>query len=1064
MRVTPLNAGEIREAIEGPAKLVGLKFEEGIVEALINDVLGEAAALPLLQFTLLKLWEARDRNRVTWTAYRRLGGGRQALSNSADAFYRQLIPEDQVTARRILLRLVRPGEGLEVTSNRLQRGRLYYKAEARDRIDRVLDKLIQARLVHRTPGETNADDQIEVAHEALVRNWPTLIAWLEEERQHIRDRNRLTVAAEQWQLRGRDGSALWRGALLEEAAHYADLNELETEFITASKAVVAAAAAAERLAHERELESMRKLAAAEKQRAETETQRAEEQTLSASRLRRFNRLLTGVGALALLAAAFACLAALAAAFFGVQARQNAASAQAASTQAVAQRGIAVDERDRADAQAKLALARQLAAQSAAVAGHQLDLALLLGLEANRITDTVETRGSLLNALGLSSQLAARLGDHDGTVAGVAFSPDGTLLASASYDQNIILWDANGDHPVSRNPTACGCPVTSVAFSSDNKILAAGSDKQVFLLSNLNSSTPNKIILKDYPNWVETVAFSPDGKTVAGAGDDSSIYLWDVASQKVLGKPLTGHKNQVWSIAFSPDGTMLASGGQDGTIRLRDVASGQQLDAPLASQKKAVYSVAFSPDGTLMASGGGDNQVWLWDVAKRQAAGDPLALHTAGVYSLAFSPDGKSLASGSEDTTIALWDVATHALLGQPLIGHTGRVTTLAFSPDGKRLASGSADNQVILWDVIARSPLRQVISGGNGLGLSVGFRPGAPQPILAASGDGKIVTWDLTATPPASQTLAGHTAAVAPIVFSSDGAWLASNSCAQGSGAVCTQGEIFLWDLTADPPVIKQRVDGSANGASGMAFTADSKRLVAANLDNAIVIWDVASGQALGDPIARYQAPVDSLALSPDGKWLVVGRHESNSGKIAGTLDLWDLSANPPKLSQTVDQAHSSAILTLAFSPDSQRLASAGGDRKIVIWDVSPAGNIKSIQNLFGHVRAINSVTFSPDGKLLASGSDDKAVILWDLASGSLIGRPYSGHAGPVKGVAFSPDGHWLSSGGADGTVNVWNLDLSAWTAQACQQAARNLSLAEWAQYFGGAVYHKTCDQWPAGN
>ncbi len=1063
VRVTPLNAAEIREAIEGPANLVGLKFEEGMVEALINDVLGEPAALPLLQFTLLKLWEARDRNRVTWTAYRRLGGGRQALSNSADAFYRQLLPEEQMTARRILLRLVRPGEGLEVTSNRIQRGRLYYKAEARDRIDRVLDKLIQARLLHRTPGETNADDQIEVAHEALVRNWPTLIAWLEEERQHIRERNRLTTAAEQWQLRGRDPSALWRGALLEEAAHYTDRNELESEFIAAGQAVVAAAAAAERAAHERELDAARKLAAAEKR-------RAEEQAQSASRLRRFNRLLTGLGVIALLAAAFACVFALAAAFFGFQsgqnattAQKNAAAAQAASTQAVTEKGIAEGERDRADAQAQLALARQLSAQSVALSNYQLDLALLLGLEANRITDTVATRSSLLNALSLSSQLEARLGDHAGTVAGVAFSPKESLLASASYDRSIILWDANGDHFVSRNPTDCGCPVTSVAFSPDGKILAAGSDKQVFLLSNLNSSTPSKITLTDYPNWVRTVAFSPDGKTVAAAGDDSSIYLWDLASQKLLGSPLSGHKQLIWSIAFSPDGTMLASGSQDGTIRLWDVASGRQLGGPVASQTDPVLSVAFSPDGAILATGGGDNMIWLWNVASRKAIGDPLANHSAPVRSVAFSPDGTMLASGSEDTTVALWDVATHALLGQPLIGHTGRVATVAFSPDGKRLASGSEDSQVILWDIIARSQLRQVISGGNGLGLGVGFKPGSQDPILAASGDRKIVVWNLASNPPASQSLQGHSASVSPLVFSPDGTVLASNSCAHSTDTGCTQGEIFLWDMTVDPPTIKQRLDGSASGASGMAFSADSARLVAANVDNAIVFWDVASGQPVGDPVTRYQAPVDSLAISPDGRWLAVGRHEADAGKIAGTIDLWDLTANPPRLSQSVPNAHSSAVLTLAFSPDDKLLASAGGDRKIVIWDVTQPTDIKLIHNLFGHVRAVNSVAFSPDGRQLASGSDDKAVILWDVATGSLVGRPLSGHAGPVRSVAFSPNGQLLASGGADGTVNLWNLDINTWHSQACEQAGRNLSQAEWAQYFGSAPYHKTCEQWPEG-
>ncbi len=234
VRVTALDASELREAIEKPAELVGLKFEEGLVEALLQDVLGEPAALPLLQFTLLKLWDNRERNRVTWETYKRLGGGRQALARSADAFYEQLIPEEQVTVKRILLRMVRPTEGLEVTSNRIQRKTLYQAGEARDRVDRVLDKLIQARLIRLTEGDTPDDAQVEVAHEALVRNWPRLVEWLEDERVNLRRRWRLAVAAEDWQARGRDKSALLRGSVLAEAQRYEDLNALEVEFIQRS--------------------------------------------------------------------------------------------------------------------------------------------------------------------------------------------------------------------------------------------------------------------------------------------------------------------------------------------------------------------------------------------------------------------------------------------------------------------------------------------------------------------------------------------------------------------------------------------------------------------------------------------------------------------------------------------------------------------------------------------------------------------------------------------------------------------------------------------------------------
>ncbi len=234
--MTPLNIIELRQAIEEPAKMIGLKFDEGLIDRLIQEILGEPAALPLLQFTLLKLWDERNRNRITWEAYNRLGGPRLALAHSADELYENLIPEQQLTAKRILLRLVRPGGGLEVTSNRVQLKTLYQSGEAHDRVDWVLQKFLEARLLRLSDSDTTTDDsQVEVAHEALVRNWPKLVGWIEDERETIRQRLRLTEAVEKWNILGRDESALWRGVLLTEALRFTELNELETEFVQASQ-------------------------------------------------------------------------------------------------------------------------------------------------------------------------------------------------------------------------------------------------------------------------------------------------------------------------------------------------------------------------------------------------------------------------------------------------------------------------------------------------------------------------------------------------------------------------------------------------------------------------------------------------------------------------------------------------------------------------------------------------------------------------------------------------------------------------------------------------------------
>ena len=236
VRVMPLTATDLRDAIEEPARRIGLKFEDGVVDALVKDILGEPAGLPLLQFALLRLWKMREdgRNRITLKDYRKLGGARRALALTADEFYQSLSDEKQITAKRILLRLARPSGNAEVTSNPVKRSSLYF--EAPYRVDDVLNKLCEAGLVRITKGETKENDKVEVAHEALVRNWGTLVDWIEKDRASMRQRLRLTASAEQWLEHGKDvGGLLGSGSLLEEALKYDDLNDLEKEFVRMSK-------------------------------------------------------------------------------------------------------------------------------------------------------------------------------------------------------------------------------------------------------------------------------------------------------------------------------------------------------------------------------------------------------------------------------------------------------------------------------------------------------------------------------------------------------------------------------------------------------------------------------------------------------------------------------------------------------------------------------------------------------------------------------------------------------------------------------------------------------------
>jgi hypothetical protein len=218
-RVPPLEADELREAIELPAERVKLEFEEGVVSYLVQDILGEPAALPLLQFTLRELWNRRRYNRVTMEAYEELGGGRLALARTADKLFNSLPPEDQQVVKSIFLRMVRPGVGLEVTSNRVSR-ELLFQDYAPDRVGRVLKRLVSDGLVRMTPGDSPDDDQFEVAHEALARNWPTMVDWIDNDRPAIARRRQMELKVLEWVRLGRGESGLLDAVQLAEAKHW----------------------------------------------------------------------------------------------------------------------------------------------------------------------------------------------------------------------------------------------------------------------------------------------------------------------------------------------------------------------------------------------------------------------------------------------------------------------------------------------------------------------------------------------------------------------------------------------------------------------------------------------------------------------------------------------------------------------------------------------------------------------------------------------------------------------------------------------------------------------------
>jgi WD40 repeat protein/DNA-binding SARP family transcriptional activator len=964
--VPALDPEELERVVSSPARRAGVGLESGLVARVIAEMREQPAGLPLLQYALTELWERREGSNLSVRAYDASGGIGGAIARRAEQIVRDLDADGRELARQLFLRLIELGEGTPDTSRRVRTSELQSLGADRGDMAKVIERFARHRLLVFDRDPQSREPTLGLAHEALLAAWPRVQQWVDDARDDVRQQRRMAAAAGQWIENSRDPSYLLSGSRLDQANQWIGSTRM---LLGSSERDYLAASMAER----------------ERVEAEERERTAHEAALERRAVTRLRALVVALGVGALVAGGLSL--------------------------------FALAESQRANRETRTATARGLAAAAVANLDADPEQSILLALQA--IDETRATDGTVLleaeealHRAVVASRAVLTIRDEGGAVAWVDSPALGSVFVTQGSedpaDAGVVRVRAAATGDVVRAPwSAHDDDVNSVAFSADGTMLATSGDDGFLRVWDLATGKEPVSYegLAGSEGQVWGPSFSPDGTLVAAIWTDEGRLrvLRTDTREPVL--ETDGPTALLSGTAFSPSGERLAITEWQGDATVIDVGTGEEVErfeGPLSS-------TAWSPDGRWILTAGFDGTAKVWE-ARTGVMRFTLFGHSAVVLAVDWSPDAARIATGSGDGTAKVWQLdeagprELFTLSSQDLQGGVGGV---AFSPDGTKLLTGQfIDAAVKVWDIGIAGDAEWInrpaqILGEGGLAFAADGSS-----VIASSDGGTVTAWDPTGGAEGLITL-DHESWVLTIDTSPDGRWIASG----GEG-----GTVKVWDrFTGELHLRHESIGADASSVDALAWGSDEVLAIARN-GEPIVLIDSDGNEVASLPV-EDGIVVAALAFRHDGDRLATSLVTGDSERWEAArhqIEVWDWRRGE------VVEAVVTLSDTVAFDPTGERIATAHPALEAPqIWDLTT----NTLEGLDGGPGGALDVAWSPDGALIATAGTDGVIRLWDSQSGTHR-LALHGHRTSVDKVRFSPDGSKLASVAPDGTLRIWALDL----------------------------------------